>query len=377
MTDAEHITGARNTIDPTKITTLSGIFSELNRISALNMQCNIPAIVVNYDRKTHIATVRPLIKLPYNDIGNKEQSIEMPKMKVTVWRMSFGGFLFDMPLFPGDTGWLVASDWNTSLVKKENSFGAESNSTKNNGPKKPETYELHRYKNGFFIPDRWGEIDIGESDSNSIVIKSLIGDTLISIGHNGNILIKNPNKESSVYIEGNLRVTGVINGDTGLSTSGTLSVGGNADITGTSSAGTISSKGEIIALSETSPVSLGSHVHIGNLGVETSAPKTGSGEQTEPSVLLIATSSKDVYAARFSVNNKGTTVAHVGNIVTLEVCYPGAGGTTNRPYNYYIATNTGKEYNGKGSTSFGSSWSSLKSFTIEQGTSLITAIVGA
>lgn len=279
------ISGARNTITPESVSTLNGIFSQLSRISALRMQCNIPAIVKSYDRTSHKATVQPLIKFVYDDISNKEQSLDLPTFDVTVWRMSFGGFLIDMPLFPGDTGWLVASDWNSELAKKNNSYGVSKEisngtvlyKTENEGPQKPKTFELHEYQNGFFIPDRWGDIDIGDNNKDNIIIKSLNGDTLIGIDPSGNISIQNPNNTARISIQGDLEAEGYVICKNIKSKNALIE--GNVKVTGNLNAGgNLNASGDVKAsVSEDSSVSLSSHAHLGNLGKETSPPVAGGG----------------------------------------------------------------------------------------------------
>lgn len=125
-----------------------------------------PAAVLEYDRKTHIAVVQPLVKQGYY---NKEWEYEnRDPISVTVKAIQQGGFVIDIPLFRGDTGWVVASDRDTALLKQEGALTSavldtdmDEDAVASTYPQKPNTMALHDLSNGFFIPDNWGLFDIG------------------------------------------------------------------------------------------------------------------------------------------------------------------------------------------------------------------------
>ena len=123
-----------------------------------------PACVRSYDRKTHIATVVPLVK---QGILEKEWVYKVREAyEVSVRAIQIGGFTIDIPLYVGDTGWVIASDRDTALLKQEGSLSysvlEKDRSLKvvdSCYPQKPHQTILHDYSRGFFIPDNWGQWD--------------------------------------------------------------------------------------------------------------------------------------------------------------------------------------------------------------------------
>lgn len=118
----------------------------------------IPVVVRSYDRKTHTAVVAPLVK-------DVDQSAAIPvqtnpsEFKTSVLRLSCGTFLVDIPLNVGDTGWVIASDKDSTIVKSAVTIG--SSDIKNQPkPQSPGTLATHKHAFGFFIPDAWGEFPI-------------------------------------------------------------------------------------------------------------------------------------------------------------------------------------------------------------------------
>lgn len=171
--------------DPSTGRDLESILDMFRRKLMLDLQCVLPAAIVSYDRSTHIAIVQPLLK--QCDIQGKEFS--RPYMKVTVIRHYAGRYLIDFPLDVGDTGWVVACDRETSLIKQYN----PDDNGEMKGMNIPGTGETHMYHFGYFIPDRWGDkyntdnehnaqLSKGDIDENRLVIQSADGTQKISIG---------------------------------------------------------------------------------------------------------------------------------------------------------------------------------------------------
>lgn len=140
--------------------------SELLADFARRFESCIPAVVDSYDRTKHEAVVRPAI----NMLLTTGEQVERAKVNVTVWRMMFGGYLIDLPLSAGDTGWLIASDRDTSNFKESST------------PEPPNTYETHKYTAGFFMPDSFGSFTIAEEDDGNMVLQNAAGTEKISIG---------------------------------------------------------------------------------------------------------------------------------------------------------------------------------------------------
>ena len=95
------------------------------------------------------ALVKPLTKL-VDVYGNEKVCREI---LVTIRTENHGGFFVSHPIMPGDTGWIIAADRDTTLVKQYNS---QSIPSENDGPQPPnKNKNLHQHSFGFFIPDRW------------------------------------------------------------------------------------------------------------------------------------------------------------------------------------------------------------------------------
>ena len=127
------------------------IFQRIQFCHDLSFECAMPAKITKVNND-HTAYAQPLIKL-MSSISSIEQ---VPILVTTLWTFH-GDFEIHHPLNVGDTGWLVAADRNTDLVKQ---YNCERDETKNNGAQQPNSDKnLHRYRFGFFIPDRWDRQD--------------------------------------------------------------------------------------------------------------------------------------------------------------------------------------------------------------------------
>lgn len=155
--------------------------NEILKYNAIKTESCIPAIIKEYDRNTHKALAQPLVKrmVSMND-GIEEQEI-LP-FEVHVQRLQCNNFSIDIPLSIGDTGWIIASDRDTTNVKNANKATPIDKSNpdsgpfaSNKGPQAPNTYLLHKYSQGLFIPDRWGEITVEPLDEDSIFIMNKSG----------------------------------------------------------------------------------------------------------------------------------------------------------------------------------------------------------
>lgn len=131
-------------------------------------ECVTPGIVEIYDRKKHIAFVRPSVKL----VGTCGECIKRCPVQCTVMRHYAGNYLIDVPILKGDTGWIVGADVDTENVKESKE------------PEVPNSLQHHKFRFGFFIPDRWGEYELHEEDikESRLVIQSKDGSQCVSIG---------------------------------------------------------------------------------------------------------------------------------------------------------------------------------------------------
>ena len=138
------------------------------------MSVCFPACVRSYDRKTHTAEVLPLLKEGY--FTGKWEYKTKDTYTVTVRAIQIGGFTIDIPLYVGDTGWVIASDRDTVLLKQDDALTTavlEDDRSQilldASYPQKPHQPILHDFSRGFFIPDNWGIWDFEKfKDSDKV-----------------------------------------------------------------------------------------------------------------------------------------------------------------------------------------------------------------
>lgn len=171
-------------IDYGKIKTPIGFFKTLFHFHDQKSEHCIPAMVKRYDRATGIATVLPLVQYVC-DTPKGLKSFDRPEYNVRVQKICHGGFVIDIPLFVGDTGWLIAGDRhadnaissNSSLLVKDADIDDEGypiKNTENKGPVPPDDNSLSSFAWGLFIPDFWGNSPIVGREG--IVIKHIPSD---------------------------------------------------------------------------------------------------------------------------------------------------------------------------------------------------------
>ena len=168
--------------DPSIFYTLTDEFKEIIRSIGFKHQSCIPGIVEEYDRATHKALVRPLVKRT----NYEGESSALPQRSLSVLRWQTGGFLIDAPVFPGDVGWIIASDRNTTNVKMMNARIQEKDTCQikdgaidygdgNQGPQEAgePMMSMHDYSSGFFIPDSWASIVVPDEYKGSLLLQNI------------------------------------------------------------------------------------------------------------------------------------------------------------------------------------------------------------
>lgn len=129
---------------------------------AKRFQTCIPAIVKKVISRDTVE-VSPAV-LQSDSYGNP---IEWANIQTTVLTPFSGGILLSMPLAVGDTGWLVASDLDTSKFKKGKK------------PSQQVSFSRHKYQYGFFVPDAINGYTISEDDNGAVVLTTIDGKTKI------------------------------------------------------------------------------------------------------------------------------------------------------------------------------------------------------
>lgn len=150
----------------------SGTFVGAIRAIAEQMLANQEFVTIGkveeYDRAKHVAIVQPMVKF----VGPQGHTVNPSLVVCNVWRYSCGGFTIDLPIKKGDTGWLIASDNDTTNAKKSTDIEL------------PPTLGHHEYAYGFFIPDKFGEMPLNDDvmENNRLVIQTHDGSQCISMG---------------------------------------------------------------------------------------------------------------------------------------------------------------------------------------------------
>lgn len=242
------------------------IIEALMRIHSMRMECCLPAIVKDYNRKSHLALVQPLT----NIVSSDGEQMERADIIVPVRRIQHGAFLVDFPIYKGDTGWLIAADRDSETSLLSNSGDVDKDNNPNQGGQKPSTGILHKYRFGFFIPDRWGNINLPNDygvGSNDAVICSRNGKTKIVLSQDGNAIISLDGSldiQSPVTINGNVHISGSLDTTGDISSSGGISatdaIHSSSDIS--AEGNIISDSDMVVNVDEGSSISLKNHTHM-------------------------------------------------------------------------------------------------------------------
>lgn len=150
--------------------TLAGVLAIFKRKLAQDLDGQLPAKVISYDRIKNVAKVQPLIKVILTSGKVKSRAMIAA---VPVLALGGGGFCVTFPLKAGDTGWIEASDRDISLFVKSLVESI------------PNTYRTHDFSDSRFIPDVFTKYTYSSADSADMVIQSLDGTTKINIGPSG------------------------------------------------------------------------------------------------------------------------------------------------------------------------------------------------
>lgn len=185
--------------NPANDDTLIGVFREILKKNLQQTDDLIPARVVSFDRDANRVTVQPMIQIIDTD-GNHISRAQQTNMPVLL--MGGGDFLLSFNLPAGSLGWIKSSDRDLSLFLREYQESP------------PNTYRLHSFEDGLFIPDVMTGVTFASEDSAALVIQNKSGTVRISL-NDDRIKLTAP----LVDIAGNLNVSGtIVNGSINLTT---------------------------------------------------------------------------------------------------------------------------------------------------------------
>lgn len=256
------------------------IFEALFRVHDMRFEVCLPAIVRDYNRNSHLALVQPLV----NMVSSEGKQLERAPILVPVRRVMYGEFMVDFPLNIGDTGWVIAGDRDSENALLANSGNVTSSSNPNEGGQRPATRLLHKYRFGFFIPDRWGTINLSTKDDdpnymegqnvdganvdykNLAVIRSQSGKTMIALSKDGDveITLNRQGANSNLTINSNVTVCGKATFKPSAESDESVVV----DSGGITATKTITATEDIV----TQGVSVATHYHKDSWGQDTTMP---------------------------------------------------------------------------------------------------------
>lgn len=169
---------AKAQFDVCAISQWTGFFKTVFDLHERTREVCLPAIVQEYDRASHTATVLPLTQYVYTD-GNNDMTSDRPAVNVRVLQFYHGGFLVDAPVYANDTGILIAGDRNSSSATSENANvildNVEFGKSDNKGSVAADFSKLLSFENGFFIPCSFAKFDATEDDELVVLKKDSTG----------------------------------------------------------------------------------------------------------------------------------------------------------------------------------------------------------
>jgi hypothetical protein len=156
--------------NPGEDNNLTGGLRNILRKTFQNIHGQLPASVVVYDRVKNRAQVKIMIPIVGTNGTIKSRD---PIASIPVLALGGGGFCINFPLKPGDFGWIRANDRDISLFLQSL---AES---------KPNTFRLHSFEDGMFVPDAFNKYTFDQTDdAANMVIQSYDGTVKITLGPN-------------------------------------------------------------------------------------------------------------------------------------------------------------------------------------------------
>ena len=162
----------------------SAFFRTLFHLRDIKEERAIPAVVKEYDSKTGEVTVLPMAKYTF-DTRDGEAEVDRETVKVRALRICQGGYSISLPIFKGDTGWLIAGDRRCGAAIEKNGEIVVRDLTDeelNDKTAKPDDCSILNFENGFFVPFSWSVESIG--DEKSLIIRNVSKDEELNLANN-------------------------------------------------------------------------------------------------------------------------------------------------------------------------------------------------
>ena len=162
----------------------SAFFRTLFHLRDIKEERAIPAVVKDYDAKTGEVTVLPMAKYTF-DTRDGEAEVDRETVKVRALKICQGGYSISLPIFKGDTGWLIAGDRRCGAAIEKNGEIVVRDLTDEelkDKTAKPDDCSILNFENGFFIPFSWSVESIG--DEKSLIIRNVSKDEELNLANN-------------------------------------------------------------------------------------------------------------------------------------------------------------------------------------------------
>lgn len=159
----------------------SAFFRTLFHLRDIKEERAIPAVVKDYDAKTGDVTVLPMAKYTF-DTRDGEAEVDRETVKVRALKICQGGYSISLPIFKGDTGWLIAGDRRCGAAIEKNGEIVVRDLTDEelkDKTAKPDDCSILNFENGFFIPFSWSVESIGEE--KSLIIRNVSKDEELNL----------------------------------------------------------------------------------------------------------------------------------------------------------------------------------------------------
>lgn len=194
--------------DPANDDSLPGVLRQAFKKMIQNIDGQLPAQVISYDRQSNRATVQPLITR-LTTAGEPHDRGTFSTLPVLA--IGGGGFYLNFPLKPGDRGWIEASDRDISLFLQGDEMA------------QPNTLRMHNFSDGRFIPDVMGSYTFDGEDEGRAVLASLDGTVKITLSDE-EVRVK------GIRLVADLEETAEINAPAGITLNGPVTMPEGASV---------------------------------------------------------------------------------------------------------------------------------------------------
>lgn len=188
-------------LDPQELESTQAFIDNLISLASAFIKVCLPAKIISFDREKGVCSAALMVR-PISKAG---LYLTLPDLvNIPVVFPEGGGYGLNLPLKPGDCGYIVFNDVDIAKFKETLNL-----SSCNTG-------RQHDFCDGVFIPAGLRQVSISGEDAGRAVFQSLNGAIKISLGQS-DIKIK-----GDTYLNGNLSVDGDVSVSGNISAQGTI-----------------------------------------------------------------------------------------------------------------------------------------------------------